>query len=154
MIYDAFPIILHAPLPNLATPVPMKALRYFPDYVTNVFICDQAQIIQTYRIPYRHRQKSFGFIMEGGDSISKWWKKKAVKLNQDFCWQEELDELSPDIMKLDLLAIMESPWRVGKQPTYVSFYHKLFQEFSASGFIRRELDNAKNMKVSICLCYL
>ena len=59
-------------------------------------------------------------------------------------------------MKLGLFVETESSWSAehGEQPTYISFYHKSLQEFSAAGFIQETLEKAEDKKVSICLCYL
>ena len=67
-----------------------------------------------------------------------------------FCLQEDLDSISPRIMKLGLLfetgADVAS---VRQRPTFVCFSHKLLQEYSGSYFLSKFLDTVPNIQVKV-----
>ena len=64
--------------------------------------------------------------------------------------QEELEIAAPNITRLGLLFETNiDVASVREQPTYVSFPHKLMQEFSAALFITDSLNEAENMTVRV-----
>ena len=61
-----------------------------------------------------------------------------------------MEKECPDIMKLGLLHIVGAKKATArKQPVFLSYEHKSFQEFGASKFVTERFETAENVKVDL-----
>ena len=63
-------------------------------------------------------------------------------------FQEELEKKSPLLLKLGLLfEIGTDTASIGNIPTFLSFHHKIFQEYSGAYFVSKTLEKSQDIKV-------
>ena len=59
--------------------------------------------------------------------------------------------MNPDVIKLGLLSKSgQNVARIKEQATYVSFGHKLLQEWAGAFYVARCLERTTDVKVNIC----
>ena len=72
-----------------------------------------------------------------------------IKSQKYLLWiQDELVQVSPDIMKLGLLFETGiDVTSVAERPTFVTFQHKLLQEYAGGYFICKRLEKSSDVQV-------
>ena len=72
-----------------------------------------------------------------------------IKINGVIPLQNELEKKSPLLLKLGLLFETGTDIAsVRNMPTFLSFQHKIFQEYSGACFVTKILENSKDMQVN------
>ena len=68
-------------------------------------------------------------------------------------FQDDVERECPDALKW---GVLQDVGEAGSQsqPTYVSFFHKLFQEFGVAWYIYKEVENSSNKKVYYSKVYV
>ena len=70
--------------------------------------------------------------------------------NMFLLFQDELEKISPLLLKLGLLFQTGTDTASTRnQPTYLSFHHKIFHEYSGAYFVNKTIEKSHDVQVKI-----